>query len=259
MSEGRSAQVSRSAETKTTPLDGLRLFLVRQASSPGRYIYEQTVLILFGWLPTILGILIRGLVYRFILGMRGWAAVENGVRIRYANQIELGNGVYIDQGVYLHACPSGIHIGPDSIIMHGSILHVYNFRSMPHSGIWIGKGSLVGEYNVIRGQGGVHIGDRVYTSPFVQIIAVNHVFADPETPFVDQGITAVGIQIKDDVWIGSGAIITDGVTIGEGAVIAAGAVVTKDVDPHTVVGGVPAKLLKVIDGASKEGIDNTIY
>jgi acetyltransferase-like isoleucine patch superfamily enzyme len=132
--------------------------------------------------------------------------------------------------------------------MHGAILHVYNFREMPRSGITIGRNSLVGEYSVIRGQGGVTIGDRVYTSPFTQIIAVNHVFDDPTRPFVDQGISAEGIVIEDDVWLGAGAVITDGVRIGKGAVVAAGAVVTKDVAPHTVVGGVPARLIKEITG-----------
>jgi acetyltransferase-like isoleucine patch superfamily enzyme len=143
--------------------------------------------------------------------------------------------------------------------MHGAILHVYNFRKMPHSGIKIGKDSLIGEYCVIRGQGGVTIGDRVYTSPFTQIIAVNHVFDDPKRPFVEQGITAKGIVIKDDVWLGAGAVIMDGVTIGEGAVVAAGAVVTKDVLPHTVVGGVPARIIKKIDGIGGQPIDRTVY
>jgi acetyltransferase-like isoleucine patch superfamily enzyme len=102
---------------------------------------------------------------------------------------------------------------------------------------------------VIRGQGGVEIGDRVYTSPFTQIIAVNHVFDDPTMPFIEQGITAEGIVIEDDVWLGAGAVITDGVRVGKGAVVAAGAVVTKDVPPHTVVGGVPAKPIRTIDGS----------
>jgi acetyltransferase-like isoleucine patch superfamily enzyme len=134
--------------------------------------------------------------------------------------------------------------------MHGAILHVYNFRGLPNAGIRIGKECLVGEYSVIRGQGGVTIGDRVYTSPMTQIIAVNHVFNDPNRPFIEQGITAQGIIIEDDVWIGSNAVITDGVRIGKGAVIAAGAVVTRDVAAHTVVGGVPARLIKEIDGSS---------
>ena len=142
--------------------------------------------------------------------------------------------------------------------MHGAILHVYNFRGMPNSGIKVGRDSLVGEYTIIRGQGGVTIGDRVYTSPFTQIISVNHIFDDPNRPFVEQGITAEGIVIEDDVWLGAGSIITDGVRVGKGAVIAAGAVVTQDVAPHTVVGGVPAKVLREIDGKAIKA-DRTIY
>jgi len=240
-------------------LKTLRLYIDRQASSVLRYFYEQVILFLFGWIPTIFGIVLRGLFYRLILHMEGYAAIENNVRLRFANFIRLGNGVYVDQGAYLHACPNGIDIGPGTIIMHGAILHVYNFRNLPHSGIKIGRDSLVGEYSVIRGQGGVQIGDRVYTSPFTQIIAVNHVFDDPNRPFVEQGITAEGITIEDDVWLGAGAIVTDGVRIGKGAVIAAGAVVTKDVAPHTVVAGIPKKPIKTIDGATLGKPQDHIY
>lgn len=194
-----------------------------------------------------------------ILHMDGWSAIENRVRLRFTDNIRLGHGVYLDQDTYLHACPNGIEIGSNTIIMHGAVLHVYNFRNLPHSGINIGHDSLVGEYTVIRGQGGVHIGNRVYTSPFSQIIAVNHVFDDPEQPFIDQGITAEGITIGDDVWVGSGAIITDGVHVGKGAVVAAGAVVTQDVPPHTIVGGVPAHLIKKIDEEDSRDRQQNVY
>jgi acetyltransferase-like isoleucine patch superfamily enzyme len=237
----------------------IRLYLDRQASSLFRYILEQLLYFLFGWIPTILGVGARGLFYRLILRMDGLAAIESRVRLRFADHIKLGHGVYLDEGVYLHAAPKGIEIGPRSIVMHGAVLHVYNFRNMPQSGIKIGSDSLIGEYSVIRGQGGVQIGDRVYTSPFTQIIAVNHVFDDPNRPFVDQGITAEGIVIEDDVWLGAGSIITDGVRVGKGSVVAAGAVVTKDVPPHTVVGGVPAKLIKTIDGTSPGKPDRVIF
>ena len=239
-------------------LKNIRLYLDRQASSIPRYWLEQTLYLMFGWVPTIIGIGLRGIFYRLILRMEGAAAIERGVRLRFADLIQLGQGVYIDEGAYLHACPNGIEIGAGTIVMHGAVLHVYNFRNMSRSGIKVGQDSLIGEYSVIRGQGGVQIGDRVYTSPFTQIIAVNHVFDDPHRPFVEQGITAEGIVIEDDVWLGAGAIITDGVRVGRGAVVAAGAVVTKDVAPHTVVGGVPAKLIKTIDG-SVSNTDRQIY
>lgn len=231
----------------------LRLYLSRQAANPLRYLWEQIILTLIGWIPTVIGIAIRAVVYRLILHMDGLAAIENGVRLRFAGNIRLGHGAYLDQGVYIHACPHGVEIGHNTLVMHGAVLHVYNFRNLPRSSIRIGCDSLIGEYTVIRGQGGVTIGDRVYTSPLVQIVAVNHVFDDPDRPFIEQGITAEGIVIDDDVWIGSGAVITDGVHIGKGAVVAAGAVVTKDVPPHTVVGGVPARILREIrPGAQAE-------
>jgi acetyltransferase-like isoleucine patch superfamily enzyme len=237
----------------------LRLYVNRQASSFWRYILEQSLYFFVGWIPTVVGLGIRGILYRLILHMDGAAAIENGVRLRFADRITLKNGAYIDQGAYLHACPNGIEIGENSIIMHGAVLHVYNFRNMPHSGIKIGKDSLVGEYSVIRGQGGVQIGDRVYTSPFTQIIAVNHVFDDPHRPFVEQGITAEGIVIEDDVWLGASAVITDGVRIGKGAVVAAGAVVVHDVPAHTVVAGVPARVIKKIEENGAHPRDQIIY
>ena len=238
----------RRAETNQRISGGVGLYVARQADGLGRYVLEQALQALVGWVPTVVGIGLRAFVYRLMLRMDGWAAIESGARLRFANHIRLGHGAYLDQGVYLHACPNGVEIGPGTLVMHGAVLHVYNFRGMPHSGIRIGRDSLIGEYTVIRGQGGVTIGDRVYTSPFVQIIAVNHVFDDPSRPFVEQGITAQGIAIEDDVWIGSGAVVTDGVQVGKGSVIAAGAVVTQDVPPHTVVGGVPAKAIREIDG-----------
>jgi acetyltransferase-like isoleucine patch superfamily enzyme len=225
----------------------MRLYIQRQAANPARYWLEQTLFFFVGWIPTVIGIGLRSILYRLIMKMDGVSAIEKNVRLRFANNIHLGKGVYLDEGVYLHACPQGIEIGEGTFVMHGSVLHVYNFRDLPHGGIKIGCNSLVGEYTVIRGQGGVTIGDRVFTSPHTQLLAVNHVYDDPDRSFTEQGITAEGIVVEDDVWLGAGAIVTDGVHIGKGAVVAAGAVVTKDVPPHTVVGGIPARPIKSIN------------
>lgn len=238
-------------EGVSTSFDQARIYISRQASSPARYVLEAVVTTLFGRIPTIAGIALRSIVYRLILGMDGMAAIENGVRLRFASNIRLGAGVYLDEGTYLHACPNGIAIGAGSFVMHGAILHVYNFRAIPHSGIRIGLDSLVGERCVLRGQGGIDIGDRVYLAPGVQILAVDHVFDDPDQPFTAQGITARGVWIDDDVWIGAGAIITDGVKLGRGCVVAAGAVVTADVAPHALVGGVPARVIEDIREAAE--------
>lgn len=233
-------------ETNEASAARVGLYLGRQADSLARYVWEQLFQLLFGWIPTVVGIGVRALAYRAILRMNGLAAIENGVRLRFANRIVLGSGSYLDERVYVHACPNGVEIGAGTMVMHGAVLHVYNFRHLPNAGIRIGRDSLIGEYSVVRGQGGVTIGDRVYTSPMTQILAVDHVFDDPGRPFVEQGITARGIEIEDDVWIGSGAVVTDGVRIGRGAVVAAGAVVSSDVPPHTVVAGVPARVVRKV-------------
>jgi acetyltransferase-like isoleucine patch superfamily enzyme len=245
MSEGRSMPPPR-RQPPGSGLDQVKLYLGRQAASPGRYVVEQTLQALAGWVPSLAGMAARAILYRLMLRMDGWAGIERNVRLRYASLIRLGAGSYLDEGVYIHASPAGVEIGANTLVMHGAVLHVYNFRDLPHAGIRIGRDSLIGEYTVIRGQGGVTIGDRVYTSPMTQLIAVNHVFDDRQRPFIDQGITAEGIVIEDDVWLGSAAVVTDGVRVGRGAVIAAGAVVTRDVPAYTVVGGVPARIIREI-------------
>lgn len=228
----------------------VRLYVLRQAISPWRYVLEQFVQVLAGGLPSIVGIAIRAVAYRLIIRMDGPAAIERRVRICFASQVRLGRDVYLDEGVYLHATPGGVAIGDGTCVMHRAELHVFNFRDLPRAGIRIGRGCFVGEFNVLRGQGGITIGDNVYLSPMVQLMAVDHVFADPRRPIREQGITARGITIEDDVWIGAGAVVLDGVRVGRGAVIGAGAVVTRDVEPHTVVAGVPAVVRRQTTGAS---------
>src|SRR4030067_913697 len=109
----------------------LSLYLSRQASSLFRYLLEQTLMVLFSWIPTIRGIALRGIFYRLMLKMDGTAAIERNVRLRFADQIPLGNGSYLDDGVYIHACPFGVEIGANTLVMHGAVLHVDNFKALP--------------------------------------------------------------------------------------------------------------------------------
>ena len=238
-------------------MNALGRYLRWQASSIWRYAWEQLILSLCGWVPTVAGIGLRAFVYRLIMHLQGIVAIEKDVRIRFAGNVRLARGVFLDEGVYLHACPGGIEIGEKTFVMHHAELHVYNFRDLPHAGIRIGRESLVGEFCVIRGPGGVAIGDRVYLSPGVHIYSSNHIFEDPDRCFIDQGVTAEGVTIEDECWIGARAVILDGVTVGRRSVVAAGAVVTEDVPPHSVVGGVPARVLRDLSpspGQERRGV-----
>jgi acetyltransferase-like isoleucine patch superfamily enzyme len=225
-------------------LSELRYYLKSQSTSVPRYILEQTVMTLLGGLPGLAGIGLRGIAYKALLKADGLPVIEHNVRLLCPASIHLGKQVYLDSQVYLNALPGGIRIGAGTSLMYGTVFHVFNYRSLPQAGITVGKHCFFGEYTCIRGQGGVQIGDGVYTGTQVQIAAVNHVYADPDTFIKDQGITADGIVIEDDVWLGSGVVVVDGVTIGKGSVVGAGAVVNKSLPPYSVAVGVPARVVK---------------
>jgi acetyltransferase-like isoleucine patch superfamily enzyme len=108
----------------------------------------------------------------------------------------------------------------------------------------IGDHTRIGIHNTIIGP--VTIGSHVNLAQGITITALNHNFTDNTKNIGEQGVTTKQVVIKDDVWIGANAVILPGVTIGRHCVVAAGAVVTKDVPDNTLVGGVPAKIIKQI-------------
>lgn len=124
-----------------------------------------------------------------------------------------------------------------------------------YPGVWIAPGrNLVVEDEVdlakdvlINSSGGVFIGARTLVGYRSQIISTNHSIPAIGNKFPISGDDHKPIKIENDVWIGANCIITAGVKIGEGAVIAAGSVVTKDVVKNSIVGGVPAKLIRTRD------------
>lgn len=116
--------------------------------------------------------------------------------------------------------------------------------------IVIGEHCLINHNNVLqagKGEGKICIGNYVHTGANVMMFAYNHGFYTKEIPSKEQDYFDASITIDDDVWIGAGSVILPGVHIGKGVVIAAGAVVNKDVPDYAVVGGVPAKVLKIRD------------
>ena len=108
----------------------------------------------------------------------------------------------------------------------------------------IGDYTRIGLHNTIIGP--ATIGSHVNLAQGITVTALNHNFADLNKRIDEQGITTNAVTIEDDVWIGANAVVLPGVTIGKHCVVAAGAVVTKDVPPHSLVAGVPAKVIKQI-------------
>lgn len=126
----------------------------------------------------------------------------------------------------------------------GSVLESFSCINNAVGDVTIGDHSRVGLHNTIIGP--VAIGSYVNLAQGITVTALNHNFADTTLRIDEQGISTRPVVIEDDVWIGANAVILPGVTIGRHAVVAAGAVVTKDVPPCTVVGGVPAKVISEI-------------
>ena len=110
--------------------------------------------------------------------------------------------------------------------------------------IIIGDNVTINRFSVITAKDKVIIGNNVLIGSHVIINSGNHVFSNVDIPINQQGHSIAPIIIEDDVWIGSNACVLAGVTIGKGSVIGAGAVVTKNVEPYSVMGGVPATLIK---------------
>jgi len=106
----------------------------------------------------------------------------------------------------------------------------------------IGKNVFINHDCTFLDIGGITIEDEVLIGPKVSLITESH----PLNPTERKALLVKPIVIKRNAWIGAGAIILPGVTVGENAVVAAGAVVTADVLPNTIVGGVPAKFIKYI-------------
>ena len=110
--------------------------------------------------------------------------------------------------------------------------------------VMIGDHTRIGLHNTIIGP--VIIGSHVNLAQGITITALNHNFEDSEKRIDEQGVSTSAVTIEDDIWIGANAVVLSGVTIGHHSVVAAGAVVTKDVPPHSLVAGVPAKVIKQI-------------
>lgn len=113
-------------------------------------------------------------------------------------------------------------------------------------GLTIGNNVGISPNFYIQVRGCVIIGNNVLIGPNVTLISENHNYGDKNLPISKQGVNRKGINIEDGVWIGANSVILDGITIGKNSIIAAGSVVTKNVLEGTIVGGIPAKLIKYI-------------
>lgn len=125
-----------------------------------------------------------------------------------------------------------------------SVIESYSCINNAVGDVIIGDHTRVGLHNTVIGP--VTIGSHVNLAQGITVTALNHNFSETGKRIDEQGVTTTPVTIGNDIWIGANAVVLPGVTIGDHSVVAAGAVVTKNVPPHTLVAGVPAKVIKQI-------------
>jgi len=178
-----------------------------------------------------------------------------GYKSMIGPQAWVSNGEWIESAFYPEIFPSfSIHNRPSNAENEEKISSVkigdyswiapFAFLMAYGGSIEIGAHCSVNSFCMLYGHGGLKIGDGVRIASGTVIIPSNHVFNDLDVPIHLQGLVNKGIIIDNDVWIGANCTILDGVRIGKGSVIAAGTVVNKDVEPYSIMGGVPARLIK---------------
>lgn len=206
----------------------------------GRLLLHELLTGLLGGLPGAAGLALRSVGYRLLLGSIGrGTTIGRGVTLRGAARIRLGHGVAVDDFAVLDARgpEAAIEIGDGTLISRNTILRARNGR------IEIGPGCDVGANCILGTDSHLRLGREVLVAAFCYLTAGgHHAYEDPDTPIIRQGLVSKGgIEVGDDVWLGSHTAVLDGVRIGAGAVVGAHSLVNKSLPERAVAWGQPAR------------------
>jgi acetyltransferase-like isoleucine patch superfamily enzyme len=204
---------------------------------------------LFTWVPGALGLVLRRLLYRLVLGSVGKNVVfGQGVVLRHPGKIRIGDDVTVDDLVLLDAKGTtnrGITIGNGVFLGRGTIL------SCKDGDITLGDHVNIGFHSEIFSGSTVTVGKHGLFAAQTYLIGGGHEFESTDRAVLDQPRTSKGIALGDNVWLGAGAKVLDGVRIGSNVVVGAGAVVTEDLPDGVVAAGLPARVIRKRDGGEE--------
>jgi len=198
--------------------------------------------------------IIRGLILKIMIKKsRGIVFVGRNVKVKHCNLIKTGKTLIIGDNVFINALSvEGIQFGNNVSIHRNSIIDCTGGIRYIGIGLIIGNNVGFSPNCYVQVRGRVIIGNNVIFGPNVSIFSESHIFSDPEKFINEQGETRKGVVIEDGVWVGADVTILDGVTIGSNSVIAAKSLVNKSVPAFSIVGGIPAKILKYRNGPNEK-------
>ena len=202
--------------------------------------------VVFGTVLRKVRMLVKGMLMKpFFKKAKGILFIGKKCDIRCKNKIEFQGSATVEDYVKIDALSKGgVKIGNNFSIGRNSIIECTGVLRELGESLIIGENVGIAANAFIAVRGSLKIGKNTIIGPGVSIHTENHNFDKLDVPIRLQGATRKGIEIGEDCWIGSKAIILDGVKIGSHVIVAAGAVVNKDVTDYAIVGGVPAKIIR---------------
>ncbi len=168
-------------------------------------------------------------------------------RLFNRKQVEFGSNVRLGDNVYISALGRGkVAIGSNVVL--GAYTRVVISTTVNNLGsfIEIGDNVGIGEFSYLGGAGGLRIGSDTISGQYLSAHPENHVFDRPDILIRHQRTTRQGIEIGRNCWIGAKVTLLDGARVDDNSVVAAGAVVRGQFPKGVVIGGIPARVLKVI-------------
>ena len=173
--------------------------------------------------------------------------VGNSTKIYNPGNISFGKGVTIERHSVIDGYASQkIKLGNNAKIGAFSTLTSTSHFSKYGKGLQMGDNSAIGDFTHFGAAGGIEIGNDVIMGSYISFHSENHNFSDPTQLIREQGVSSKGIKIGNNIWVGAKVTFLDGCVVGDNSVVAAGAVVNGVYPENSIIGGVPAKVIKTI-------------
>jgi acetyltransferase-like isoleucine patch superfamily enzyme len=208
----------------------------------GPLLAYELVMHLSAMIPGALGLFLRSKLYPRILGSVGRNVVFGiNVTLRHPHKIVIGDNVVIDDGCCLDAKGSdntGITIGTGVFVGRNTIL------SCKNGDIIVDDHANLGFNCEIFSASRVRVGKSVLMAAYTYLVGGDHLYDRVDIPVLEQGRTARGVEVDDNVWLGTHVVVTDGSKVGRDAIIGAGAVVVGEIPEFAIAAGIPAKVMR---------------